>query len=99
MDSLEQWYKEQYIIFLAAGLVIVLVEFSVLLSTILAFTKICKHKQAEKDNNKQIPESNTQKIPQVSENIYQRRSAFPYSNDTYTTTSSFRQNYKLMDKA
>ncbi|KAF2881390.1 hypothetical protein ILUMI_24788 [Ignelater luminosus] len=99
MDSLEQWYKEQYIIFLAAGLVIVLVEFSVLLSTILAFTKICKHKQAEKDSTKQISESNTPKIPQVSENIYQRRSPFPYSNDTYTTTSSFRQNYKLMDKA
>lgn len=97
MEELERWYKEQYVMFLAAGLVVVLIEFGVLLSTILAFTKLCKHKQATKSSEKVLNSSPS--VSQATENIYQRRSPFIFNGDTFTTSNSFRQNYKLVDKA
>lgn len=93
MISMEQWYKEQYIIFLVIGLVIVLVEFTVLLSTILACTKLYKHKQQAKEKTEN---ETVAKVPKVAENIYQRK--VPFDN-SYTLSNSFRQNYKLIDKA
>lgn len=94
MERLEYWYKEQYIVFLVAGLVMVLIESMVLLSTILACTRLYKFKRQTKDVTK---ENSMPKIPKLSENIYQRKSTF--SDNAYTMTNSFRQNYKLIDKA
>ncbi|XP_063695594.1 tetraspanin-11 [Culicoides brevitarsis] len=48
VDKIEQWYREQYIYFLGAGVLIALVEFSVLLSIILSCTRIYKKKPKRK---------------------------------------------------
>lgn len=95
MDRLEYWYKEQYIVFLIAGLIMVLIEFMVLLSTILACTKLYRFRQETKEEPKE--NTTTPKIPKVSENLYQRKS--PFTDNAYTMSNSFRQNYKLIDRA
>lgn len=92
MPQLELWYQEQYILFLAIGLVIVLMEFAVLLSTVLSCTKVykerheAKHKEKSKTNSYTYRSSNDPRSP------------FAYSNEVYTMSNSFRQNYKIMDK-
>ncbi|GLV31995.1 Tetraspanin 68C [Carabus blaptoides fortunei] len=91
MDQLDGWYHEQYLVFLAVGLVIVLVEFAVLLSTILACAKVYKHRHLEQARKQ------TDAEPKNEENTY-RRTPFSYSNEAYTMSNSFRQNYKLVDK-
>ncbi|KAF5294670.1 hypothetical protein FQA39_LY02802 [Lamprigera yunnana] len=93
MDQLEKWYREQYIVFLMAGLIVVLVEFSVLLSTIFAFTKICKYRQTRRNND-------TMKYPKMTDNIYQRRHPFILGdpNCPSTSDSSFKKNYRLSEK-
>ncbi|KAK4883014.1 hypothetical protein RN001_006333 [Aquatica leii] len=94
IEELEKWYKEQYIIFLVAGLVVVLAEFLVLLSTIFAFTKICKSRQTSRGSGNNIKT----KYPNTTENIYQRRSPFTLGDLSYASTSnSFKRNYKLAD--
>ncbi|KAF5292757.1 hypothetical protein FQR65_LT11165 [Abscondita terminalis] len=96
IEELEKWYKEQYIIFLVAGLVVVLVEFLVLLSTIFAFTKICKYRQSSECTSTGL---STVKHPKIGENIYQRRSPFTTGDVSYACTSeSFKKNYRLGDK-
>lgn len=91
MVRLEYWYKEQYIVFLVAGLIMVLIESMVLLSTILACTRLYRFKR----QTKELTKVNT--IPKTNENIYQRKSTF--SDNAYTMSNSFRQNYKLIDRA
>lgn len=91
MPQLEEWYHEQYILFLAVGLVIVLVEFAVLLSTILSCVKVYKHKHFEQTHSATAADNKD------TENTY-RRTPFSYSNEAYTMSNSFRQNYKLVDK-
>lgn len=93
MVQLEQWYQEQYILFLVVGLVIVLVEFAVLLSTILSCIKVYKHKNF--DNV--VPSAKIVTSIKETENTY-KRAPFSYSNEAYTMSNSFRQNYKLVDK-
>ncbi|RZC42491.1 tetraspanin-11 [Asbolus verrucosus] len=96
-DHLQQWYREHYLIFLGIGLVAVLVEFLVLLSTILTCTRIYKHNQEAKENAKN---SRTEpKTVAAAEHSFRRRSPTnAYSNETYVMTNSFRQNYKLVDR-
>ncbi|KAJ8919136.1 hypothetical protein NQ315_012121, partial [Exocentrus adspersus] len=101
-ESLEQWYREHYLVFLGAGLLVVLIEFMVLLSTILTCTRIYHHNQEVKENArnlKQEPEPSTptdisfHKRPSSSE-------AGAYSNETYAVASgSFKHNYNLVDRA
>lgn len=91
MLHLEHWYQEQYILFLAVGLVIVLMEFAVLLSTVLSCTKVYKQNQETK-SEKDAHNSNTYRASN------DPRSPFAYSNDVYTMSNSFRQNYKIIDK-
>ncbi|XP_065170546.1 tetraspanin-18B isoform X1 [Atheta coriaria] len=50
-QHLQDWFKQQYILFLAVGLLIVLVEFTVLLSTILACTKLYKYRHELKETH------------------------------------------------
>lgn len=99
-ESLELWYREHYVVFLGVGLVVVLIEFMVLLSTILTCTRIYHYNQEAKDNaknSKQEPEFSTPK-----EVSFQKRpsssQAGAYSNETYAA-GSFRQNYNLVDRA
>lgn len=91
-EPLEQWYREQYVFFLAGGLVVVLVEFVVLLSTILMCTRIYHHNEETKENAK-----NTEIEPKSESR--NRSSLGAYSNETYAMTNSFRRNYKLADRA
>ncbi|CAH1373057.1 hypothetical protein MTP99_014506 [Tenebrio molitor] len=96
-DHIQQWYRQHYLIFLGIGLVAVLVEFLVLLSTILTCTRIYKHNQDVKENSKNV--RTEPKTGITSMQSFQRRTpTAAYSNDTYAMTNSFRQNYKLVDR-
>ncbi|EEZ98301.1 tetraspanin-18B [Tribolium castaneum] len=96
-DGLQQWYRQHYLVFLGIGLVAVLVEFLVLLSTILMCTRIYKHNQEIKEDAKKI--SAEPKTGVSSVQSFQRRTPTnAYSNETYAMTNSFRQNYKLVDR-
>ncbi|XP_017777431.1 PREDICTED: tetraspanin-11 [Nicrophorus vespilloides] len=100
---LEDWFKQQYIIFLIIGLVMVLIEFVVLLSTILACTRLYKHRHNMK-NRQQSMEMVEEEAPKrnVGDSIYlstRSREPFSYSNHAYTMTNSFRRNYHLSEKA
>ncbi|XP_022900199.1 tetraspanin-18B [Onthophagus taurus] len=97
-EHLEHWYKEQYIIFLGVGLIVVLIEFTVLLCTILACTKIYKSKHA-KHQNETKEESNTLKSLNRCKDDDSLKNSLAYTNDVYTLSSSFRQNYKTVDRA
>lgn len=94
-ENLEAWYKEQYVIFLIAGLIIVLIEFMVLLSTILACTKLYKFKRHAKEQKETKVATNVQS---TNENFYHRKVPFNADN-AYAMSNSFRQNYKLIDRA
>lgn len=48
VDKIEQWYREQYVYFLGAGVLIALIEFAVLLSIILSCTRIHRKKPKRK---------------------------------------------------
>lgn len=85
--------------YLGAGLVMVLVEFAVLLSTLFLCIKICKYRRSIKDREDESLDKQRCSRASTLENTYQRASPFAYSNDSYVMTNSFRQNYKLMDKA
>ncbi|KRT83664.1 Tetraspannin [Oryctes borbonicus] len=100
-QHLEQWYKEQYIIFLAVGLLVVLIEFAVLLCTVLACAKLFTSKQTKEAKPKTEHEMTAMpKSPMaIASTSNFQRAPLPYSNNVYTLTNSFRQNYKLMDKA
>lgn len=98
-DRLEQWYREHYVVFLGIGLAVVLIEFTVLLSTVLTCTRIYHFNQESKENSENLaqdPDSTSK------EYIYQKRTSLghgAYSNETYAMTDSFKQNYKLLDRA
>ncbi|KAI4457427.1 tetraspanin [Holotrichia oblita] len=101
-QHLEQWYKEQYIIFLAVGLLVVLIEFAVLLCTVLACAKLYGSAKNTKDIKSKMEHEMTtmpkSSVGTASTSNFQR-SPLSYSNNVYTLTNSFRQNYKLVDKA
>lgn len=42
LEYLDEWYREHYILFLGASLIVAVIEFSVLLSIILSCTKLAK---------------------------------------------------------
>lgn len=44
LDKLDEWYREHYVIFLGASLVVAIIEFCVLLSIILSCTKLPRRK-------------------------------------------------------
>ncbi|XP_030763836.1 tetraspanin-11 [Sitophilus oryzae] len=100
-SRLEQWYREHYMAFLGIGLAVVLVEFIVLLSTILTCTRVYHHNQELKENAKNMAQDRDNAGSR--DTIYHKRGpSIPpgaYSNETYAMTDSFRQNYKLLDKA
>ncbi|KAK5649779.1 hypothetical protein RI129_000808 [Pyrocoelia pectoralis] len=94
IEALEQWYKQQYVIFLVTGLVVVLVEFLVLLSIIFAFTKVCRYRQATKIDDDQLNIN----FPKIQENVYERRSPFTLRDSYATSSNSFKKTYGLADK-
>lgn len=95
---MDQWYKEHYVAFLGIGLAAVLIEFIVLLSTVLTCTRIYHHNQESQENAQNLAQDLDpgpkdyafQKVPSLGPGAY--------SNETYAMTDSFRQNYKLLDK-
>lgn len=95
---LEQWYKQHYLIFLGTGLIIVIVEFTVLLSTILTCTRIYHYNQQD---------SNTKKNSVEEESTENQENAIHYQNQksmyeedrggcsNYSDTYNRREYYKL----
>lgn len=86
LDKIDFWYRQQYILFLGASLIIAIIEFCVLLSIILNCTKIAKksHKCKQNfnfeldtnindnDNNTRFNKSsNNNPISIMNENIYE----------------------------
>ncbi|CAG9859305.1 unnamed protein product [Phyllotreta striolata] len=53
-EPLKKWYRDHYIAFLGVGLVVVLIEFSVLLSSIVTCTRIYHHNRETEDNERNI---------------------------------------------
>lgn len=95
--SLENWYTDQYMVLFAAGLLLVLVEFMVLLSTLLNCAKIYQYKQECKGSvGVRTPQAMKPSTRQTEE-FHRRSPLAAYSNETYALTDSFRQNYKLVD--
>nr|CAH7766260.1 unnamed protein product [Callosobruchus chinensis] len=88
--ALDQWYREHYFAFLMVGFVIVLVEFSVLMSTILSCTRIYHYNQELKEASRQIerdpPEPAFIPVSRASSS-----QAGAYSNDTYALTDQFNK--------
>lgn len=98
-DPLERWYRDHYFAFLGVGLIVVLVEFSVLLSSIVTCTRIYHHNQDIRENAR-----NTEHDIEISSTptTFKRSSgsdAGAYSNETYALTGNFKQNYKLTERA
>ncbi|XP_072397407.1 tetraspanin-11 [Diabrotica undecimpunctata] len=97
-EPLERWYRDHYIAFLGIGLVIVLVEFSVLLSSIVTCTRIYHHNQESRDNAR-----NAEQDPDITTSAtttFNRSNSDTgaYSNETYALTGNFSQNYKLSER-
>ncbi|KAF7267504.1 hypothetical protein GWI33_019269 [Rhynchophorus ferrugineus] len=98
--KLEQWYREHYVAFLGIGLAVVLVEFFVLLSTILTCTRVYHHNQEQKENAKNTAQDSD--AINTKDRIFQKKGSLTpgaYSNETYAMTDSYRQNYKLLERA
>ncbi|XP_055694107.1 tetraspanin-11 [Lutzomyia longipalpis] len=53
-DKIDLWYRQQYVIFLGAGMIVAIVEFCVLLSIILSCTKYARQRQKRKMSLRQI---------------------------------------------
>uniref|UniRef100_A0A1B0DGY6 Tetraspanin n=1 Tax=Phlebotomus papatasi TaxID=29031 RepID=A0A1B0DGY6_PHLPP len=53
-DKIDLWYRQQYVIFLGAGMIVAIVEFCVLLSIILSCTKHARQRQKRKMSLRQI---------------------------------------------
>ncbi|XP_045461051.1 CD151 antigen [Harmonia axyridis] len=96
--ALEKWYTDQYMILFAAGLILVLVEFMVLLTTLLNCAKIYQYKQERKEASVGARTPPTMKPNTRQNEEFHRRSPLAaYSNESYALSDSFRQNYKLVD--
>ncbi|CAH1126972.1 unnamed protein product [Ceutorhynchus assimilis] len=98
-DRLDQWYRTHYVAFLGMGLAMVLIEFFVLLSTVLTCTRVYHHNQESKENAQNSAQDSDSGPKDYI--IHKRPSSTThgaYSNETYAMTDSFRQNYKLLDK-
>ncbi|XP_050311868.1 tetraspanin-11 [Anthonomus grandis grandis] len=95
-ERLDQWYRDHYVVFLGIGLAVVLVEFLVLLSTVLTCTRIYHHNQEESRDNVR----NTAQDESVDYAFRQKGVSGHggYCNETYAMTDSFRPNYKVLDK-
>ncbi|XP_018330643.1 tetraspanin-11 [Agrilus planipennis] len=81
---IEEWYTQHLFVFLLTGLAIVLMEFLVLLSTILAFTRLCQSRNTKRAFEEVVEPEQPQ--PRITENIY--HTSIPNLNRT------FRQHYK-----
>ncbi|XP_066138366.1 CD151 antigen [Euwallacea fornicatus] len=92
-EPLDGWFRQHYVVFLSIGLVVVLIEFIVLLSTILTCTRIYHHDQDSKDSVHNLDQADYGFQKNTSAQSYGG-----YSNETYAMTDSFKQNYKLVDK-
>ncbi|KAL1490759.1 hypothetical protein ABEB36_013404 [Hypothenemus hampei] len=98
-ERIDFWYRQLYVAFLGVGLGVVLVEFTVLLSTVLTCTRVYHHNQESKEN----AQNQAQDLEGASTDYaFQRGTGAgqggAYSNEIYAMTDSFRQNYKLLDK-
>ncbi|XP_060523754.1 tetraspanin-11 [Cylas formicarius] len=91
---LEQWYRQHYVVFLGIGLGVVLVEFAVLLSTILTCTRVYHHNEESRDNVRNRAHDETPK-----DVFSHRNQPGAYTNETYAMTEGFKQNYKLLEGA
>lgn len=94
---MEQWFSDHYVVFLGIGFAVVLIEFMVLLSTILSCTRIYHHNQqsSERQNNIELE-------PEPSTSLKDTRRATvanAYSNETYAVTDSFRKDFNVVDRA
>lgn len=77
----------------------VLIEFIVLLSTVLTCTRIYHHNQKAKNERQHVEQIECDSTSK--DYGFQKRPSQNfegYSNETYAMTDSFRQNYKLLDK-
>lgn len=96
-DFLGDWYTEHYVVFLGIGFTVVLIEFMVLLSTILSCTRIYHHNQdaTERQNNIEMESEPSTSLKET------RRStvANAYSNETYAVTDSFRKDFNIVERA
>ncbi|XP_056637165.1 CD151 antigen [Diorhabda sublineata] len=88
---LQRWYRDRYMAFLGIGLVIVLVEFTVLLSSIVTCTRIYHHNQEIGENSK-----NSERDGDIT---FERTNsdAGAYSNETYALTGNYKQNYRVSE--
>ncbi|KAL3279231.1 hypothetical protein HHI36_016744 [Cryptolaemus montrouzieri] len=96
--ALEDWYRDQYMIVVTVGLVLVLVEFMVLLSTLLICTRVYQYKQERKESvGARTPQIMKPSSTKHSDHFQRRSPITAYTNDTYALSDSFRQNYKVVD--
>lgn len=68
LEHIDNWYREQYVLFLGASLIVAIVEFCVLLAIILNCTKIPKFRKIEEDH---IELQARRKSQIIIDNIYQ----------------------------
>lgn len=102
-EHLEQWYKHHYLIFLGTGLIIVIVEFTVLLSTILTCTRIYHYKQEDRKKRDSV-------ATKVEESTENRENSIQYHNQkslfdeqrgggsNYADTYNRSRDYYKLDK-
>lgn len=85
---LEQWFQDQYMIFLASGLVLVLVEFAALLSTVLACAQIYKKATNTNNLNRNPTRTNTPNLSNMkNENLYEENLRHKSFQNTMSTAS------------
>ncbi|KAG5871160.1 hypothetical protein JTB14_020194 [Gonioctena quinquepunctata] len=100
-ESLERWYRDLYLTFLGVGLVVVLVEFAVLLATMLTCTRAYHHNQEIKENRQNIEQEPDTSISnrETSFRITDSSVVGAYSNETYALPANFKHNCKFVDMA
>lgn len=92
LEKIEYWYREHYIIFLGAGLVIAILEFFVLLGIILSCTKIKQNKiQKQMESIKVL--SNRERLRNELNQTLQRTAENIYQDDNVRATPTFREIY------
>ncbi|XP_053670444.1 CD151 antigen [Anopheles nili] len=90
LHKIELWYREQYFLFLCAGLIVAVVEFCVLLSIILSCTKLPRENRKAQLRANPLPSMPIPVIPtnrRVRDNIYEQEFSpsfpIPTIRDTY----------------
>lgn len=90
-EALDFWFGQQYVIVIIAALILIMIEFVVLLSTILSCTRIYQYKHECKANKK------AQNQRPAKSEAFRRSPITAYTTDTYALNDSFRQKYNVVD--